>query len=221
VHVVIVGCGRVGSSLAIALDEGGHTVAVIDKNPKAFTRLPAEFRGEKVLGLGFDRELLVQAGIERAGGVAAVTSGDNSNIVVARIATETYGIERVVARIYDPGRAAIYQRLGIATVATAPWATDQAMRRLVPHQTKAEWLDATGSVAILERQLPVAWVGQPLSDLDQSGRWRIALLNRAGAASVPESGFLGQEGDIVTFAVQRDAIEDLDARLAETNGKGH
>jgi trk system potassium uptake protein TrkA len=221
VHVVIVGCGRVGSSLAIALDEGGHTVAVIDKSSKAFTRLPAEFKGEKVLGLGFDRELLAQAGIERAGGVAAVTSGDNSNIVVARIATETYGIERVVARIYDPGRAAIYQRLGIATVATAPWATDQAMRRLVPHQTKAEWVDATGTVAILERPLPVPWVGRPLAELDEPGRWRLALLNRAGAASVPEAGFLGQEGDVVTFAVQRDAIDDLDGRLAETNEKGH
>ena len=220
-HVVIVGCGRVGSSLAIALDEGGHTVAVIDKVSKAFTRLPAEFKGEKVLGLGFDRELLAKAGIERAGGVAAVTSGDNSNIVVARIATETYGIERVVARIYDPGRAAIYQRLGIATVATAPWATDQAMRRLVPHETKEEWVDATGSVAILERPLPVSWVGRPLADLDTSGRWRVALLNRAGAASVPESTFLGQEGDVITFAVQRAAIEELDARLAETNGKGH
>jgi trk system potassium uptake protein TrkA len=150
-----------------------------------------------------------------------VTNGDNSNIMIARVAKETYGIERVVARIYDPGRAAIYQRLGIATVATAPWATDQAMRRLVPHQTKAEWVDATGTVAVLERPLPVAWVGRPLADLDQSGRWRIALLNRAGAASVPESGFLGQEGDVVTFAVQRDAIEQLDARLSETNGKGH
>jgi trk system potassium uptake protein TrkA len=221
VHVVIVGCGRVGSSLAIALDEGGHTVAVIDKSSTAFTRLPAVFKGEKVLGLGFDRELLAAAGIDRAGGVAAVSSGDNSNIVVARIATETYGIERVVARIYDPGRAAIYQRLGIATVATAPWATDQAMRRLVPHQTRAEWVDATGAVAIVERPLPVAWVGRPLTDLDASGRWRVALLSRAGAASVPESGFLGQEGDVLTFAVRRDAIEDLDARLAETDGKGH
>jgi trk system potassium uptake protein TrkA len=221
VHVVIVGCGRVGSSLAAALDEGGHTVAVIDKNNKAFNRLPADFKGEKVIGLGFDRQLLAQAGIDRAGGVAAVTSGDNSNIVVARIATETYGIERVVARIYDPGRAAIYQRLGIATVATAPWATDQALRRLVPHETKPEWIDATGSVAIVERQLPVGWVGRPLSELDESGRWRVALLNRGGVASVPDDSHLGQEGDVVTFAAGRDAVADLDARLADAPGKGH
>ena len=220
-HVVIVGCGRVGSSLAIALEQGGHTVAVIDKQSRAFTRLPTGFSGQKVVGLGFDRGLLADAGIDRAEGVAAVTSGDNSNIVVARIAKETYGIERVVARIYDPGRAATYQRLGIATVATAPWATDQALRRLVPHETSAEWVDSTGVVAIVERALPVPWVGRPLKDLEASGRWRVALLNRAGTASVPDGGLLGQEGDVVTFATGRDAIDELDARLAETTGKGH
>jgi trk system potassium uptake protein TrkA len=221
VHVVIVGCGRVGSSLAIALEEGGHTVAVIDKSNKAFTRLPPDFAGQKVVGLGFDRGLLGDAGIDKAGGVAAVTSGDNSNIVVARIATETYGIERVVARIYDPGRAAIYQRLGIATVATAPWATDQALRRLVPFETKAEWLDATGAIAIVERRLPTTWVGKSLGELESSGRWRVTLLNRAGTASIPADGLLGQEGDVVTFAVSKDAVDDLDARLAEVSRKGH
>jgi trk system potassium uptake protein TrkA len=218
VHVVIVGCGRVGSSLATALEAGGHSVAVIDKTAKAFTRLPADFKGQQVVGLGFDRELLATAGIDRAGGVAAVTSGDNSNIVVARIARETYGIERVVARIYDPGRAATYQRLGIATVATAPWATDQAMRRLVPYETKAEWVDATGTVSIVERALQVSWVGRSLTELEAPGRWRDALLNRAGVAVVPDPSMLAQEGDIATFAVTQAAIEDLDARLA-TSGK--
>ena len=141
--------------------------------------------------------------------------------MVARIATETYGIERVVARIYDPGRAAIYQRLGIATVATAPWATDQALRRLVPFESKAEWIDATGAIAIVERRLPTSWVGRPLTDLEAPGRWRVGLLNRAGTASIPESNLLGQEGDVITFTVSKDAIDDLDARLAELHGKGH
>ncbi len=215
-HVVIVGCGRVGSSLAIALEEGGHTVAVIDKVAKAFTRLPPDFKGRKVVGLGFDRDRLGEAGIEEAGGVAAVTSGDNSNIIVARIARETYGVENVVARIYDPGRAMIYQRLGIATVATVHWATDQALRRLVPFETRAEWVDATGSVSIIERQLPSGWVGRPLAELDEPGHWRLALLNRAGTATVPPASLLGQEGDIVTFSVTQDALPALDARLAES-----
>ena len=220
-HVVIVGCGRVGSSLAIAMEAGGHSVAVIDKLAKAFTRLPADFAGDKVVGLGFDRELLAEAGIDRAGGVAAVTSGDNSNIVVARIARETYGIERVVARIYDPGRAATYQRLGISTVATAPWATDQALRRLVPYETEAEWVDATGAVSIVERALQPSWVGRPLSDLEAPGRSRVAMLNRAGVAMVAEPGMLAQEGDIVTFAVASDAVDELDTRLAQTGRDKH
>ncbi|MSY76957.1 MAG: TrkA family potassium uptake protein, partial [Actinobacteria bacterium] len=111
-HVVIVGCGRVGSALARDLIEGGHSVAIIDRKAEAFTRLGADFAGQTVIGIGFDREVLIAAGIERAEAVAAVTSGDNSNILVARVARENFGIERVVARIYDPQRAAVYQRLG-------------------------------------------------------------------------------------------------------------
>ena len=217
-HVVIVGCGRVGSSLATALEEGGHSVAIIDKVAKAFTRLPPDFKGKKIVGLGFDRDRLAEAGIDGAGGVAAVTSGDNSNIIVARIARETYGVENVVARIYDPGRAMIYQRLGISTVATVHWATDQALRRLVPFETRAEWVDATGAVSIIERSLPPGWVGRPLAELDQPGRWRLALLNRAGSATVPGASLLGQEGDIVTFAVTRDALTELDERLGDPKG---
>ena len=221
VHVVIVGCGRVGSSLATALEEGGHSVAIIDKVAKAFTRLPADFKGRKIVGLGFDRDRLAEAGIDEAGGVAAVTSGDNSNIIVARIARETYGVENVVARIYDPGRAMIYQRLGIATVATVHWATDQALRRLVPFESRAEWVDATGNVSIVERQLPAGWVGRPLSDLDQPGGWRLAMLNRAGESTVPGVKLLGQEGDIVTFAVTRDGLAELDAMLGESPKGAH
>ncbi len=213
-HVVIVGCGRVGSSLAIALEEGGHTVAVIDKVAKAFTRLPPDFKGRKVVGLGFDRDRLGEAGIEEAGGVAAVTSGDNSNIIVARIARETYGVENVVARIYDPGRAMIYQRLGIATVATVHWATDQALRRLVPTETRAEWVDPTGGVAVVERGLPAAWAGKALDALDEPGRWQLVSVTRGGKAQLPGGAKLvGQEGDVLTLAVAGDAMPDLEARL--------
>ncbi|HYD10661.1 MAG TPA: TrkA family potassium uptake protein [Acidimicrobiales bacterium] len=220
-HVVIVGCGRVGSSLAAALEEDGHTVAIIDKDTRGFARLLSpSFSGRKIVGLGFDRDRLVEAGIEQAGGVAAVTNGDNSNIIVARIARETYGVENVVARIYDPGRAATYQRLGIATVATVNWATDQVMRKLVPTKTRAEWVDATGAVHVVERALPVGWLSRKLSDLDEPGKWRLVMLNRVGVASVPTSGLIGQEGDVLTIAVAVGAMRELEARLAET-GRGH
>src|SRR3954471_4439901 len=146
VHVVVVGCGRVGSELALGLERSGHSVAVIDKNADAFRkRLPEDFAGQKVVGFGFDRDHLIEAGIERAGAVAAVTSGDNSNILTARIARENFAIDRVVARIYDPRRALIYQRLGIPTVATVSWTTDQVMRRLLPAEEQPhEWLDPGG-----------------------------------------------------------------------------
>ena len=152
-HVVVVGCGRVGSSLALNLLAGEHTVAIIDRRAEAFRRLPADFAGTTVQGIGFDRDRLIEAGIERAGAVAAVTNGDNSNVLVARVARETFGVDRVVARIYDPRRAVIYQRLGFATVATVAWTTDQVMRRLLPDPTDAEWTDPTAKVCIVERQV--------------------------------------------------------------------
>src|SRR3954468_14787890 len=156
-HVVVVGCGRGGSELASELEAEGHSVAVIDKNRNAFRRLPERFTGRAVLGFGFDREHLEQAGIHEASALAAVTSGDNSNILTARIARETFEIPHVVARIYDPRRAMIYQRLGIPTVATVAWTTDQVMRRLFPNESVAEWVHGGGEVSLVERSLPEAW----------------------------------------------------------------
>src|SRR5580698_10516491 len=133
-HIVIVGCGRVGSGLGVGLAEQGHTVAIIDRNAKAFRRLPVDWPGTTILGSGFDR-----GDLDRAGALAAVTSGDDSNILTARIARETYQIPHVVARIYDPRRAQIYLRLGIPTVATVSWTIDQVRRRLIPGEAEAEW----------------------------------------------------------------------------------
>src|SRR5690606_37465661 len=141
VHVVIVGCGRVGSGLAGIVEARGHSVAVVDKDPTAFRRLDPGFRGRTVVGVGFDRDRLEAAGVREAAAVAAVTSGDNSNIVTARVARETFGVERVVARIYDPRRAAIYERLGIPTIATVQWAIDRVLRRLLPDAAGDDWVD--------------------------------------------------------------------------------
>src|SRR5262249_62169433 len=154
VHVGVVGCGRVGSELAGTLEKSGHRVGVIDKSASAFRRLPPGSAGQRVVGFGFDRDNLVEAGIERAGAVAAVTNGDNSNILVARIARETFGIGRVVARIYDPRRAVIYQRLGIPTVATGAWTTDQGLRRLLPGEHPHAWTDPSAKASLVERARP-------------------------------------------------------------------
>src|SRR5437868_3400362 len=193
-HVVVVGCGRVGSELAVTLESEGHTVAVIDKNRNAFRNLPDSFKGRAVLGFGFDREHLELAGIEQAGALAAVTSGDNSNILTARIARETYEIPNVVARIYDPRRAVIYQRLGIQTVATVAWTTHQVLRRLFPEESLSEWTDATGTIRLVERALPPMWAGRKLSELEDRDRVRLVALSRAGQARLCVPDLLGQEG---------------------------
>jgi trk system potassium uptake protein len=213
VHVVVVGCGRVGSSLAALAAAEGHTVGIIDKRGSAFTSLPQGFRGRAVVGFGFDRDRLVEAGIEDAGALAAVTSGDNSNIVVARIARESFAVERVVARIYDPGRAAVYERLGIPTVATVAWATDQALRKLLPDQARTEWTDPTGNVSVVERALPARWAGRPLEELEEPGRWRIGVLTRAGRAQVPGPGLVAQEGDVLAVSVATNELDAFGDRL--------
>lgn len=214
-HVVVVGCGRVGSELADLLEKSGHSVAIVDKRKESFRRLPADSTAQQVVGFGFDRDTLIEAGIEKAGALAAVTSGDNSNIMSARVARETFEIERVVARIYDPRRAVIYQRLGIPTVATVSWTTDQVVRRLLPgDEHRAQWVDASSNVSLVERDLPGVWAGRKLKDLEEPGRFTIGAVTRLGSARIFDATLVGQEGDILHFMVDNSAVTALDDRLA-------
>ena len=212
-HVIVVGCGRVGSELAIRLQQDGHDVAVIDKNLRAFRRLPDEWPGLTVVGFGFDRDDLAAAGVDRAGALAAVTSGDNSNILTARIARETFQIPNVVARIYDPRRAEVYQRLGIPTVATVTWTTDQVVRRLFPDKTITEYTDATGEIDFVERTLPDEWVGRRLGGLIEGDLFRPVLVSRAGQAKMATPELVGQVGDVLLLAVRVGAADALENRL--------
>ncbi len=220
-HVVVVGCGRVGAGLARAVEEHGHTVAVIDRRSRAFVRLPEDFKGRTVVGVGFDRDRLQEAGIEEAGALAAVTNGDNSNILVARVAKETFNIERVVARIYDPRRAAIYERLGIPTIATVMWATERVLLRILPDRPAVEWIDPTARVCLVERAVPSRWAGRPLTDLDIAGTARVAALTRLGVAIVPEADTVAQDGDLVHVIVSGDHVETFDSHLSEPGAGGH
>jgi trk system potassium uptake protein TrkA len=220
-HVVVVGCGRVGSSLARILEDGGHTVAVVDKQAKAFRRLPEGFGGRTIVGIGFDRDRLREAGIEEASALAAVTSGDNSNIMVARVAREVFGLERVVARIYDPRRAAIYERLGIPTIATVQWTTDRVLRRILPDAPATEWTDPSAAVVLVERPVAGSWAGRRLGDLDVPGLCRVAALSRLGVGQVPDPELVTQEGDVVYMAVGSERIAELDAHLGGAQAGGH
>lgn len=195
------GCGRVGSSLANSLQDAGHTVAVIDQNREAFRRLGAHFDGLTITGVGFDRDTLLAAGIERAEAFAAVSNGDNSNIIAARVARETFGVAHVVARIYDPARAEIYQRLGIPTVATVLWTADQVMRRLLPEGMHTEWRDATGDIHIAEVIPHDAWFGERLSRLEEATRSRVAFVTRMARGILPSPEMVLQEGDLVHLVI--------------------
>ena len=218
-HVIVVGCGRVGRELAVDLEAAGHNVAIIDKNRSAFRRLPERWTGRAVVGFGFDRDILEHAGIKEAGALAAVTNGDNTNIVTARIARETYEVNKVVARIYDPRRAAVYQRLGIPTVATVSWATDQVIRKLFPAERSVDWTDASGRMSLLEVALPDSWCGHRLSGLEGDG-WRLVAVQRAGGTRLATHDVVGQEGDILHVAVRKESTDAFESRLAEGGGHG-
>ena len=210
------GCGRVGSTLAVDLEKSGHTVAVIDQNREAFRRLGANFNGRTVAGVGFDRDTLLEAGIEKADAFAAVSNGDNSNILAARVARETFGVKNVVARIYDPGRAEIYQRLGIPTVATVLWTTDQIMRRLTPDGTKSEWRDATGTVLLVEVSLHKEWYGESILLIEKNTNARVAFLTRLGEALLPDEHTVLQEGDLVHLLVNEKQVAATEKTLAKS-----
>ena len=199
------GCGRVGSTLALYLEDRSHTVSIIDANPEAFRRLGSKFSGDKVTGFGFDREVLRNAGIEEAGAFAAVSSGDNSNIIAARVAREMFGVDNVVARIYDPRRAAVYQRLGIPTVATVRWTADQILRRMLPEGSEPEWRDASGLIRIEALEAPEAWIGTKVRSLEEVGT-KVAFLTRLGEAMMAGPNLVLQDGDLLHLVVtEKDA----------------
>jgi len=204
VHVVIMGCGRVGSTLARSLEDRNHTVAVIDSDPDAFRRLGPAFNGDKVTGYGFDQQVLEKAGIKRADAFAAVSSGDNSNIIAARVARETFGIQQVVARIYDPGRAEVYQRLGITTVATVKWTADQVLRRILPAGAEPDFRDPSGTIRVDQVPVPEVWVGQRTIDFQMQTQCRIAWIDRLGEGMLPNRESVIQEGDLIHLVMREE-----------------
>jgi trk system potassium uptake protein len=220
VHIVIMGCGRVGSTLAHILEDRGWSVAVIDQNPDAFRRLGSSFKGKKVTGIGFDQDVLEEAGIREAAAFAAVSSGDNSNVISARVARESFGVERVAARIYDPRRAEVYQRLGIPTVATVRWTADQMLRRLLPDGAQELWRDPTGEVVLAEVAYDPAWVGEKVHAVEEATRARVAFITRLGEAMLPGPGVVLQEGDVLHVVAAQDDLADLQAALATRDGPG-
>jgi trk system potassium uptake protein TrkA len=206
-HVIIVGCGRVGSTLATRIADGGNSVVVIDRRADAFRRLPADFPGRTIAGVGFDRDVLGDAGVRPDAAVLAVTSGDNSNILVARVARETFGVERVIARIYDPNRAAIFERLGIPTVASVAWTAERVLHYLNP-SLQPQWLDPTAQLAMIELQVPSSAAGLPVAALDEPSQ-RVVAVTRLGVAALADSQSLLQQDDVIHLAVAAGSIDSV------------
>ncbi|MGP9693661.1 potassium channel family protein [Brachybacterium sp. AOP25-B2-12] len=213
-HVVVMGCGRVGSMLALRTVEMGHTVAVIDQDPASFDRLGAEFPGTCVTGVGFDRRTLVQASIRDAAAFAAVSSGDNTNVIAARVAREEYGVRNVVARIYDPRRAEIYERLGIATVATVRWTAHQMMARLLPGSPDHEYRDVSGRLTMLVASCEPSWVGTPIGEVERRTRARVAFVTRLGEGLLPGAETRVQDGDRLHLMAETTRLDEVETVLA-------
>jgi trk system potassium uptake protein TrkA len=213
VHIVIMGCGRVGSTLARGLEQRDHTVSIIDQNPDAFRRLGPSFSGTAVTGVGFDRSVLMRAGVDRADAFAAVSSGDNSNIISARVAREQFDIKVVVARIYDPRRAEVYERLGVPTVATVTWAADQVLRRLLPTESEPVYRDPSGTVRADQLLAPEAWIGHTVLELQEGTKARVAFMTRLGRGMIPDRRTVIQEGDVLNLFLLETQFDDVHAAI--------
>ncbi len=208
------GCGRVGSSLARQLGRAGHSVAVIDRDPAAFRRLGTDFHGQQVTGVGFDRDVLIKARIGEAHAFAAVSSGDNSNIIAARVAREQFNVETVVARIYDAKRAQVYERLGIPTVATVPWTTDRLLRAIIPEGLISEWRDPSGTVTIVNLPYHRHWIGRPLAEFEAAIGVHTAFVVRFGLGLLPTHDTVVQEGDLIYASVLSKDVHDVGDKAA-------
>jgi trk system potassium uptake protein TrkA len=188
-------------------------------DPEAFRRLGSTFKGDKVTGIGFDRAVLTQAGIERADAFAAVSSGDNSNIISARVARETFGVRRVAARIYDPRRAEVYERLGIPTVATVRWTADQMLRKIIPEGGEPLWRDSSGKIVMAEVAFSPSWIGEQVKSLEARTMTRLAFVDRLGQAFVPEPGTVLQEGDVLHVVAGESDLGRITAAFATRGGE--
>jgi trk system potassium uptake protein TrkA len=213
VNIVVLGCGRMGSGLARALALRRHAVTVVDVDPAAFSRLGPSFPGRTVTGSAVDRETLLAAGVERADGVAAVTAGDEANVVCARLALQVFRVPRVVARLYDPLKADIYRRLGLSTVTPVAWAVHRMADLLCYSRLDAVASLGSGEVDIVETEVTPLLVGRTVTELKVPGEVRVVAVTREGRTFLPVDGTVFHKGDRLHIAVLGASAERLQALL--------
>lgn len=218
--VIVVGCGRMGAEVALALARGGREVTVVDRERRAFARLGKAFAGRTVEGVGFDRDVLVRAGAEASDALAALTSGDNANIVTARIARTLFRVPKVVARVYDPRRAEVYTRLGLRTVSTTAWGVSRVQQLLVHGELNVIRSIGAGGLAIVEHEVPGHWVGSDVGHVSVPGEICVTAILRGESALLPARETRFQEGDLVVIAVMAHARGRLEHLLGLRQGGG-
>jgi trk system potassium uptake protein TrkA len=204
--VIIIGCGRVGEQLARLLVDEGHLVAVIDYDARALARLGPNFKGQRITGVGFDRDVLIKAGIEQADAFAAASSSDNANIVAARIAHNIFHVPRVVARLFDPQRAEIYRRLGMLTISSTTWGAERLRELLTSAELDPIISFGSGEVSLVNIDIPSHLVGRMVKDLMVSGEINIVAITRQGAAFIPTLGTQFKDGDVLHVAILASAL---------------
>jgi trk system potassium uptake protein len=217
-RVVIAGCGRVGAALAVQLAAERHDVRVVDRNPRTRRLLPGDPAAQFFEGNAYNRAVLQAAGIEHADAFIAVTSGDNSNIVAARTAKETYRVPIVVARIFDPRRADIYRELGIPTIASVRWSVHQLYQMLLHRHLTAELTFGNGETLLVRSRLPAYLSGRRLTELEVDGEIRVVEVTRGGRSLIPSHTGMAEPDDLVTFAVAATALGRLRSFLDKELG---
>jgi trk system potassium uptake protein TrkA len=208
-QIVILGCGRVGSQLANLLSLESHKVTVIDNNPKAFSRLGKNFKGNTVTGFGFDKEILEKAGIEHADAFASITQGDNRNIVSALIAKREYRVPIVVARIYDPLRALVYKKLGITTISPTTWGANKIKEIICHPDILSQMSLGNGEVEIVEVEINTNLAGFTSDKINVPGEIMVISITKLGRAYIPVVGTVMDKGDLLHIAVASTSIPQL------------
>jgi trk/ktr system potassium uptake protein len=216
--VIVMGCGRVGSQVSQMLSDQGHDVTVIDHDANAIARLSPEFKGKVLRGVGFDRSILLEAGVDSAEAFVAASSSDNANIVAARIARNVFHVPRVVARLYDPLRAEIYQRLGLITISTTTWGAESICEVVTHTDLDVAFSFGRGEVSLVVIEAPLQLVGRTVHHLSISGEILVVSITRDGQAFIPLLGSEFREGDKIYLAVLPSAMERLEQMIGLERG---
>lgn len=207
--VIIMGCGRVGEQLARLMDSEGHAVTIIDINPETFKRLGSSFRGGQVRGIGFDRDVLLKAGIEDADAFAATSSSDNANIIAARIARNIFRVPRVVARVYDPRTAEVYESLGLRTISSTVWGAERFRELIVHSELEPEVTFGNGEVILIFVEPPSELVGHMVKHISVPGEISVVAITRNESAFIPLMGTEIRRGDTIHLVVLASAMDRL------------